>query len=398
MKIATYNWGHLGGSKANFGDKLMLETLIYYLSSFAKFSEINVFSTDILYTKNRLSMFLVTRDVNLKVHKFPLINPYFIMKAIQIIKNSNLLIVGGGEIIYDESSWIYSLLNLYPCLINKSILFGVGASEENYSKTTKIILNHIKKSKNVACIFARDKKSVDSFSKLFNGCFVYTGTDVAFTHPILINHSNTNTPKENNVVVIPRLHFAKSKIGIVNFLPFKIRRYLSGRKEFEMTKIKYFDFVTKILQRLIKEENIKNVTIVPFSTKIGIDHEISSELKAHLVKKFQNVKVIITHTQEVEDVVKILDSASFSIPSTYHGVITSAICSTRIFATSYSNKVNELCKTLSVKYIDMRKPEDIELIFLLSNKNAIEKQKELAKAQFRELYNKILEIYYDEKN
>lgn len=384
MEITLYNWGHLGGIEGNLGDKAMLETQLYYLSSY-NFKKINIFSTDIVYSKNRLLKFCDLSRIN--ILRFPLLNPHSFLKAIQVIKSSDILVVGGGEIIYDESSRIYSVLNLYPCLFNKAILFGVGATENNYTKTTELLLDLI--SKNITGIYTRDAKSSSVFSKFFDKELIHNGADIVFAHPYL--NSPKHVPRNNTVVIIPRLPYSKSKIGAVNFLPFKLRRYFSGRKEHELIKIKYFKTITDIVNYLINEKKIKNIIIVPFSTKMGIDDTISLELKNYLIKRVGcNIK--INKIKEIDDLIKILSSSSFSIPSTYHGVITSAACFVGSFAVSYSNKVNEICKNLSIEYIDIRDSQNIrEYNFLVSDK--IDDQKQKANKQYEELHDMIFDKY-----
>ncbi len=369
MEVTLYNWGHLGGQEGNFGDKAMLETQLYYLSR-CGFDKINIFSTDIGYTINRIQKFLHCDLGNINILEFPLTNPYHLLKAIKIIKNSDILIVGGGEIIYDESSRIYSVLNLYPCYFNRYILFGVGATEDKYAGTTEFLLSLV--SKNLVNVFARDTKSGVIFARYFDKKKIYNGTDIVFAHPYLCKmRSDTtyNTSIEDTVIIIPRIHFPKSKIGIINFLPFKIRKYFSGIQEYELIKKKYFETIYGIVNYLTNEKKIKNIIIVPFSTKIGMDDIISLELKDYL-KKRSDLNIDINKIKEVEDLTKILSSSCYSIPSTYHGVIMSAMCNVRIFAVSYSNKVNEICQNLSIEYIDIRNDsieDNLRYNFMLSN-------------------------------
>lgn len=391
MEVTLYNWGHLGGQEGNFGDKAMLETQLYYLSR-CGFDKINIFSTDIGYTINRIQKFLSCDLNNVNVLKFPLTNPYHFLKAIKIIKNSDILIVGGGEIIYDESSRIYSILNLYPCYFNRYILFGVGATEDKYANITEFLLSLI--SKNLVKVFTRDIRSGAIFARYFDKKKIYDGTDIVFVHPYLCNLRSGmmyNTSREDTVIIIPRIHFPKSKIEIINFLPFKIRKYFSGIKEYELIKKKYFETIADIVNYLINEKKIKNVVIVPFSTKIGMDDIISLELEDYLNKKI-DLNICISKTKEIEDFIKILSSSYYSIPSTYHGVITSAMCNTRTFAVSYSNKVNEICQNLSVEYVDIRNNSIInehKYNFILSNK--VDDHVQNAKLQ----YEKLKEIIFN---
>lgn len=394
MELTLYNWGHLGGAEGNLGDKAMLETQLYHLSSH-NFEKINIFSTDIEYTKNRISKFLNCDLNRINILRFPLINPYNFFKTIRLMKNSDVLIIGGGEIIYDESSRVYSILNLYPCLFTKAILFGVGATENSYTKTTELLLDLI--SKNILQVFTRDEKSSVILSKFFDKKSIYSGTDIVFAHPYLNNVRNIS--RNDTVAIIPRLPYSKSKIGVINYIPFKIRRYFFGRKEHGLIKEKYFKIITDMINYLISENKIKNIVIIPFSTKMGIDDSISSDLKKYLIERVNlgENDIEIKKIKEIDDLIEILSSVSFSIPSTYHGVITSVLCHVKSFAVSYSNKVNEICKDMSIEYIDIRdrdidkyeddQKEKEEYTFLVSNN--IEEHKQKIKKQYEMLYDMI---------
>lgn len=397
MEVTLYNWGHLGGIGGNFGDKAMLETQLYHLSNY-DFDKINIFSTDIEYTRNRVQKF-INCDLNkIDILKFPLFNPFDFLIAYKLIKNSDILIVGGGEIIYDETSGIYSILNLYPCLFKKTILFGVGATEDKYIITTRLLLNSI--SKNMVKIFTRDIRSSVIFSRYFDKKLIYDGTDIVFAHPYLNNNkfSKKYIQKNDTVVIIPRIHSPKSKIKVLNFVPYEIRKYLlSGRNEYILIKKRYFEKVSSIVNYLVKEHNIKNIVIVPFSTQIGRDDVISLELKNYLDKK-TDANININKIKEIEDFINILASSSFSIPSTYHGVITSSMCGVKTYAISYSNKVNEICKNLSIEYHDMRNKDEYDSYdsnihkynFLTSNN--IDEQMQQAKIQYENLVRHIYDV------
>jgi polysaccharide pyruvyl transferase WcaK-like protein len=143
-RVFTASWGQLEGKHSNMGDLIIFEAIIRMLRSMPRVKEIYCYSSDVEYTNRRY-------EVSSQ-------NPFSVkglLRTINNIKKSDIVLLGGGELVQTKSSFLYLVANLAPGLL--SILFkkkclaigaGIGDSKE-ISRVGKIfarfVLNRIEK-------------------------------------------------------------------------------------------------------------------------------------------------------------------------------------------------------------------------------------------------------------
>ncbi|MGQ4893514.1 MAG: polysaccharide pyruvyl transferase family protein [Candidatus Njordarchaeia archaeon] len=358
--IVLYNWGHLGGSDSNLGDKIMFTALLGHLLK--RISGILVvFTTDSQYTRRSIINLIKKISTGkeeiktvIRIRKFPVLNLADYIQLIKEIRRAKIIVIGGGEIIYDKSSYMYSFFNLYPAMFNSTIFLGVGATESEFWFLTKLIIHLIKK--NIKLIITRDSKSKMTFKRFYNNKIpIIAGTDIAFSYLSLFNDEksfpkNIDINRKGKIVCIfPRIPFPKAEYSILNFLPFKYRLKFS-KKEITEILIKY----SKVLLTLLKGiDNIKKIILIPSNNYLGIDTLITNIIERILKKKYE-VKNLQS-VPEPNEIIHIMKRANLIISSTYHGTILSALLGKPAIALSYSTKVNVFCRMVGYPFIDIRR-------------------------------------------
>ena len=125
VKVFTCSWGQLEGAGSNLGDRVILESQIRDLLECNRAFEIGVASAAPHYTRKTLG-----------------IRPFStaggrVRALLRGIAWADVVVVGGGELIQDTSSLLYSPFNLFPVLASAlrgkpsfAWAIGVGQAEE----------------------------------------------------------------------------------------------------------------------------------------------------------------------------------------------------------------------------------------------------------------------------
>jgi polysaccharide pyruvyl transferase WcaK-like protein len=390
------------------GDRMMWEVLVSrVIGNILHESEstINLFSTDISYTIEQVQRILRRLDVYRRVcvNPFPLMNPYDFLRLIRIVKRSDTLVIGGGELIYDVATYIYSLYNLYPALFNKNTVFiGVGFVEEDLIPTTKAVISAI--DKNVRLIIARDEESFKNFKVYFKNAQVMQGVDIAYSYLDPISDSfkqHYSDTCETHLCIFPRIAFPKSRISVVNYLPFEYKRHMVLH-EFEK-RVLFYAYMIRMAVRNLLDEGvaIKVITIIPSNLNNKADLIICKKA-AHLLEKSfgTQLKIRILHRYEPEVIASLIANCGYVIASTYHAILLASLVSLhfplKIFVLSYAKKVNELCRELSTTYIDMKGVTDIKNLRSVREKLKFSRPDQVKIRHNISLSNKILKLLVNE--
>jgi polysaccharide pyruvyl transferase WcaK-like protein len=408
MQVTFYNWGHLGGNRANLGDRIMWEVLVSkVISNILRESDsiVSLFSTDISYTIERLRYILRRPEIYQRVYvnPFPLMNPYDFIRLARITKRSDALVIGGGELIYDATTYIYSLYTLYPALFNKNTVFiGVGFAEENLIPTTRAIVSRI--DKNVRLIIVRDKESFNNFKKYFKNSQVIQGVDIAYSYLDSVLDSfkqHYSDMDEMQLCIFPRIVFPKSCISIINYLPFEYKRY-AVLHEFEKRSLFYAYMMQMVVRKLLDGgATIKAITLIPSNFNNKADLMLCKRTVHLLEKSFgTRLEIRMLHKYKLEDVVSLLAKCKYVIASTYHGALLASLVSLhfplKMLVLSYAKKVNELCRELGITYIDMREITAVKHLRNVLEKLEFSKPDQVKIRSNVSLSNQILELLVKE--
>lgn len=237
VKVFTASWGQLEGKHSNMGDLVIFEAILRMLRSIPRVKEIYCYSSDVEYTNRRY-------EVSSQ-------NPFLLkglLKTIHNIKKSEIVLLGGGELVQTKSSFLYLVANLAPALL--SILFkkkclaigaGIGDSKEISSigkALARFTLNRIEK------ICVRDRTSFQN--ALAIGVMrdrLLLSADLVF---YLSETEGTGAPRQGDKVLFcPR--FTKARKG--GLLPASMmKRFKNGeyRRDFKKSAGHFAELLKRI--------------------------------------------------------------------------------------------------------------------------------------------------------
>lgn len=285
----------------NFGDELILSILVEHLKALN--IEPLVLSGDIDYTKNE--------------HNVDSINRYNIKAVINEIKNSDILISGGGSLLQDVTSLksiIYYLFIIAVGIIfNKKVIIfaqGIGPINNFFAKImTKLLL------KQCYYISVRDNKSFDLLKSW--GIAAELLCDPVYS-----------------VKVDKTLDTETLGIQLRNFKNVDIK-FLKRFAEFINT-----EFPDK--------------TVKIFSLQKTNDFEICKMFESLLNKINSNIKTeIIT-----ENIIAQISTLEYLIGMRFHALLTAILSGVKVCAINYDIKVEQLSKEYNLPLISLNEDND----------------------------------------
>lgn len=305
--------GYYGGS--NFGDQAILQTFIKFFKELkvnAKITSLNHHSPP-LYTDQKLAN-LPAPLFNRYWYKHTL--PYYFKR----IKEQDLIIIGGGQLLQDSSTWktiaTYMLIASIGKICNKKVVYvGVGASPVQ-GIFPRYVLKKI--TRLVDLVITRDIESKHILKDLTKRNDMHAGTDLVLN---LI-------PLSLKKIRLPE----KRKIGI------SLREY-----NFPLEK---------------KEE------IIAFINNVGRSHQvylIATEEDEKLLKQitdkvYEDIKVLIVKFNTVQEYLTLIKKMDLMIGMRFHFLVVATLYLKPCFGFAYDPKVLRFCKKYGQKWCSM---EDI---------------------------------------
>ncbi len=290
----------------NYGDEAILSVLTEHLKSLD--CKITVLSGDVEYTKSK-------NHINA-------INRFDIREVARTIKNSDILISGGGSLLQDATSLksiiYYLFIIALGILFNKKVIIfaqGIGPINNTFAKLmTKFLL------KQCYYISVRDKKSFD----LLKNWDIPSEIVPDPIYSIKID----NIEKNNNIGVQLR-EFKTVNKQLLQKLAFLINSKFSDRKIEIFSLQKELDYnICKDFEQLL--------------------HSINPDIKTEII------------TDDITDKLKNLE---YFIGMRFHSILVALKSGVKTCAINYDIKVEQLAKENNIPIISMNADENFEEIY-----------------------------------
>lgn len=290
----------------NFGDEAILSVLTRHLKDLGV--DITVFSSDPEFTSK-------TYGVN-SVKSFDL------KKVILSIKNSNVLISGGGSLLQDVTSLkslvYYSLIIALGLLFNKKvIIFAQGIGPVNNKFARFILMNLLKQ---CSLVTVRDEASLNLLNNY--GVSAKLVCDPVYSLDI------KRTSNSNSIGVQLR-NFKTMNYNLLHKLALFVTKNFSDRK------IEIFS-----LQEALDLELCKKFD--------DILHSINPDIKTEIV---------------TDDIINRISSLEYMIGMRFHALLAAIKCGVKTCAINYDIKVEKLANDASIPIISMDAHDNFDEIY-----------------------------------
>lgn len=247
LKILFANHAQFEGSTTNLGDWAIFEQMVSLFSEEIQrgIYEIHVPSSEPEFTQTHYP-----------VHAFQRGGFKGMMNTIKAIMNSDVVLIGGGEIVQDKSSFIYIPYQLIRPLVaklfrKKLFAYAIGVGEPSEISflgklQSKIVLNMFD------IITVRDEKSLKSLRDYLKVTKpqTYLTADPAIN---LVAKEVTNSPKSPYFVVSLRSVYHRTG----SLLPFSVRKKLHLLPKVYFEKIEMFkNDMAQLIDSLIRESDL----------------------------------------------------------------------------------------------------------------------------------------------
>jgi polysaccharide pyruvyl transferase WcaK-like protein len=340
------------------GDIIIFEAILDILKRLKPVARIYCFSTDMAYTNTHYG-----------VHSS---NPFTlkgVWRTIRNLRRSDLVLLGGGELVQTQSSFLYLVANLAPGFLSwlfhkKCLAIGVGiADQKEISKIGKIItafvLNRIEK------ICVRDQWSLINARALgIKKEKLVLAADLALHFAELKPVEPQNSLQ--TVLLSPR--YTRKRKGA--FLPSWVKRKMSRTghdDDFHASVSRFSDLLKRLCQRY-------QVIILPVFQGRGTSSDdylfaqnivaaAGSPENARIYRGAMTARAIMALMQKIDGAV--------SVP--LHALVMAAVMQKPVVALPYASKCRHLMKELGLEDCVVKTTEQGAVSDSLSVFQAIEK-------------------------
>lgn len=291
----------------NFGDEAILEVLVEHLKSIGC-QDITVFSSDVEYTENKLKVNAVKR--------------FDIPNVVKTIKNSDILISGGGSLLQDVTSLksliYYSAIIALGFLFNKTvIIFAQGIGPLNSSVAKFIVKNLLKY---CTYVTVRDENSF----KLLESFKVKSDLVCDPIYSLSVKDRNCD-----------------GSVGI------QLREF----------KTMNYNLLQKLAMLIANKFPNKKIKI--FSLQKTLDYELSKKFESML--KLMNSDI---NTEIIEDnIIENISTLEYLFAMRFHAILVALKYGVKTCAINYDIKVEKIANDAKIPLISMEANENFEEIF-----------------------------------
>lgn len=315
----------------NFGDEAILKVLVNELKS--QGVEVTVFSKNPQRTSSSLGV--------LAVKTFSLQN------IINVLKNTDVLISGGGSLLQDATSvkslvYYLSVITLALLLKKKVIIFaqGIGPIRNFFGNLwAKAVL------KRCTYVTVRDEKSL----------FRVRGWGARAD---LVNDPVWNLGLRQSLPL--------DRVGV----QLRSWRGLSGKYLFSLARQVALNFSDK--------------EIFIYSFQDALDLEICKRFEGNLKLANPSIKTTIVSGLSIDDMVQSFSNLEYMIGMRYHACLLTLKYGTKTLALSYDEKVEKLAKRFGIPYCELKESDNLD-----------EKFDKLKKLDSKEISSKANAICFD---
>ena len=291
----------------NFGDEAILEVLVEHLKSIGC-QDITVFSSDVEYTENKLKVNAVKR--------------FDIPNVVKTIKNSDILISGGGSLLQDVTSLksliYYSAIIALGLLFNKTvIIFAQGIGPLNSSAAKFIVKNLLKY---CTYVTVRDENSF----KLLESFKVKSDLVCDPIYSLSVKDRNCD-----------------GSVGI------QLREF----------KTMNYNLLQKLAMLIVNKFPNKKIKI--FSLQKTQDYELSKKFESMLKSMKPDI-----NTEIIEDnIIENISTLEYLFAMRFHAILVALKYGVKTCAINYDIKVEKIANDAKIPLISMEANENFEEIF-----------------------------------
>lgn len=288
----------------NFGDEAILSVLLNHL----KEQDVTVFSSNPDFTVNTYGVKAV--------------KSFDLPKVIDVIKNTDVLISGGGSLLQDVTSLkslvYYSLIIAFGILFNKKIIiFAQGIGPINNKFAQFIVKNLLRL---CSLVTVRDEKSL-----------------------FLLNKWNVDA----KLVCDPIYSIDVKRTETDNTVGVQLRDF----------KTMNYNLLHKLAMLVATKFNDKKVEI--FSLQEAQDFELCRKFETILQSLNPEIKTEIV----TENITERISKLEYLIAMRFHAVLVALKCGVRTCAINYDIKVEKLAEDANLPIISMDAKENFEVIY-----------------------------------
>ncbi|AOY59004.1 polysaccharide pyruvyl transferase [Desulfococcus multivorans DSM 2059] len=336
INVFTASWGQLHGRHSNMGDIIIFEALVDILKSIKSVGRIYCYSSDPSYTDERY-------DVQST-------NPFTLKGLLRTIRNlhrSELVLLGGGELVQTQSSFLYLVANLAPGLLSwifgsRCLAVGVGiANEGEISRIGRIIARFVLNRIDRICVRERTsfRNALDIGIKHKK---LMLTADLAFHFANLKMLFPPSRIRPQTILLCPR--YTKKRHG--DFLPSWIKRKLNRKiidQDFHASATCFADLLNQLC-------NSYKVIILPVYQSRNSSSE--DTLFAHKIVEtagFPDNAEIYEGAITTDAIMRLMSKIDVVVAVPLHGLIMAAVNRKPMIALVYASKCENFMVELELK-------------------------------------------------
>jgi len=346
-----------GDGTFNLGDEAVIASFLKNLRALTKDAEVTIFSCD----PKRTSKSHNVKSTRMDISVLGVIKGLF--TTIKTFSKMDLLVWGGGNLITDAPSQLYTPFHLIKVLLAKLMgkkvivyAIGVGPLNGSFGKfLTRAIINH------VDIITVRDEESKKILENVgITNPPIYVTADPAFdlesakksvVRKILKDDGIIKREKQQLIAIVPRRVFhRKSKFLFSSIIPvkYKVKFGLINKK----SKIKFERFeeaLAKAADYLVEKLNAR-IIFIPMQMSAEQQQQ-DDKISCEIIKKMKHKKnacILNSEKYTIQELKGIYGQMDLVIGVRFHAIILSASMNIPIVSLPYSEKGKRLTKMLGL--------------------------------------------------
>jgi polysaccharide pyruvyl transferase CsaB len=340
-----------GDGSFNLGDEAVIASFLGNIRLLDKNLEVIVFSCDPKKTQE------IHGIKSIKLEMSPLSLLINLPKIIKEFKSMDLLVWGGGNLINDSSSQLYTPFHLFKIFLAKLMkkkvaVYAIGVGQVK-SRFTKFIVKKVLSKADL--ITLRDEESKEILENLGIKNKMYAEVDPAFDlkpaekkKAVEIIRSYGIDENKPMVAFVPRRVFHR-KNGSIIPVKYRVKFGLIDKKNkekfvnFKKTLAKAADYISEKL-----DANIIFIPMQMVEEQQQQDEKISNEITS-MMKHKEKAFVINSYNHKVQELKAIYGIMDFILGIRFHAIVLGAGMGVPVLSLPYSEKGKRLTKKLGLQ-------------------------------------------------
>jgi polysaccharide pyruvyl transferase WcaK-like protein len=337
--IVIWSNGQLEGERSNLGDRSIFSSMLESIRRVAHEPVIAVLSTTPDNTGSRYA-----------VHAANVFGVRGLLAVLSATASTDLLLLGGGELVQDKSSRLYLLFNLLPalfarCFGRKVMCYAIGVADLSEISRLGRLLARFTLNR-VHVITTRDRDSLENLRKLHvtKPLMRQTADASLMLQPaddehvkMALSEEGVCLSQEGLIVISVRNVFNRTR----GLLPASIRRRLRipvPRRIQEQTR-QFQSTIARLADALIDRHNV-SVLFLPAYNGTGFslnDRTFSGEIVGMMQNRAR--AKVLQGEHDPRTIIGIIGRADMLIGTPLHSLILALIANTPMVALGYASKV-----------------------------------------------------------